>query len=161
LRSWRRGRRIGLASGTGNAEVLALEQARHGIADYQSPKRSPDVEDRNVGYGDQERDERTEREALAERHIERRLENAEHGEAGKRADLVIVAENPLANFKVLYGTGHYRLDEATQRPTRTRGIRWTIKDGIVYDAGELLADVRRIVADAKAAEAAAAPAATP
>ncbi|MCM2268513.1 MAG: amidohydrolase family protein [Thermoanaerobaculia bacterium] len=76
-------------------------------------------------------------------------------EAGKRADLVIVAENPLANFKVLYGTGHYRLDETTRQPTRTRGIRWTIKDGIVYDAGELLADVRRIVAEAKAAEAAA------
>jgi hypothetical protein len=82
-------------------------------------------------------------------------------EIGKRADLVLVAENPLANFKVLYGTGHYLLDEATQQPTRTRGIRWTIKDGIVYDAGELLADVRRMVAEAKAAEAAAAPAATP
>jgi len=75
-------------------------------------------------------------------------------EAGKRADLVIVAENPLANFKVLYGTGHFRLDEATQRPTRTRGVRWTVKDGVVYDAGELLADVRRMVAEAKAAEAA-------
>ena len=74
-------------------------------------------------------------------------------EAGKRADLVIVAENPLANFKVLYGTGHYRLDEATQKPTRTRGIRWTVKDGVVYDVETLLADVRRIVADAKAAEA--------
>jgi hypothetical protein len=79
-------------------------------------------------------------------------------EAGKRADLVIVAENPLANFKVLYGTGHYRLDEATQQPTRTRGIRWAIKDGIVYDAGELLADVRAMVAEAKAAEATGAPA---
>jgi hypothetical protein len=77
-------------------------------------------------------------------------------EAGKRADLVIVAENPLANFKVLYGTGHYRLDEATQQPTRTRGIRWTVKDGVVYDVGQLLADVRKIVSDAKAAEAASA-----
>jgi hypothetical protein len=74
-------------------------------------------------------------------------------EAGKRADLVIVGENPLANFKVLYGTGHYRLDEATQQPTRTRGIRWTVKDGVVYDVAQLLADVRRIVADAKSAEA--------
>ena len=34
---WRRGRRTGLASGAGSAEVLALEQARHGVADYQSP----------------------------------------------------------------------------------------------------------------------------
>jgi imidazolonepropionase-like amidohydrolase len=73
-------------------------------------------------------------------------------EVGKRADLVLVGENPLANFKVLYGTGHFRLDDATGQPTRTRGIRYTIKDGIVYDAGELLADVRRIVAEAKAAE---------
>jgi hypothetical protein len=74
-------------------------------------------------------------------------------EVGKRADLVIVAENPLANFKVLYGTGHFHLDDSTGRPARTGGVRWTIKDGIVYDAGEMLADVRRIVAEAKAAEA--------
>ena len=77
-------------------------------------------------------------------------------EVGKRADLVLVGENPLANLKVLYGTGHFRLDEATGKPTRTRGIRYTIKDGIVYDAGELLADVRRLVAEAKAAEGASA-----
>ena len=31
-------------------------------------------------------------------------------EEGKLADLVVVAENPLANFKVLYGTGFFRLD---------------------------------------------------
>jgi hypothetical protein len=30
-------------------------------------------------------------------------------EVGKSADLVIVPENPLANFKVLYGTGAQRL----------------------------------------------------
>jgi hypothetical protein len=77
-------------------------------------------------------------------------------EVGKRADLVLVGENPLANLKVLYGTGHFRLDEETGKPTRTRGIRYTIKDGIVYDAGELLADVRRLVAEAKAAEGASA-----
>jgi hypothetical protein len=75
-------------------------------------------------------------------------------EAGKRADLVIVAENPLANFKVLYGTGHFELDDATGKPTRTPGIRYTVKDGIVYDAQKLLADVRQMVADAKAKEAA-------
>jgi len=78
-------------------------------------------------------------------------------EVGKRADLVIVPENPLANFKVLYGTGHFRLDDETGRPGRTGGVRWTIKDGVVYNAPQLLADVRRMVAEAKAAEAAAAP----
>ncbi|WP_411360311.1 amidohydrolase family protein [Pseudidiomarina salilacus] len=70
---------------------------------------------------------------------------------GKKADLVIVAENPLANFKVLYGTGHFKLDENNQ-PMRTKGVRYTIKDGIVYDAQELLADVRRLVEQAKAAD---------
>ncbi|MDN7138441.1 amidohydrolase family protein [Pseudidiomarina sp. 1ASP75-14] len=68
---------------------------------------------------------------------------------GKKADLVVVAENPLANFKVLYGTGHFKLNENNQ-PMRTEGVRYTIKDGIVYDAQELLADVRKIVEKAKA-----------
>jgi len=67
---------------------------------------------------------------------------------GKKADLIVVDENPLANFKVLYGTGHYKLDDNNQ-PTRTKGIRYTIKDGIVYDVQELLADVRRIVQEQK------------
>jgi len=68
---------------------------------------------------------------------------------GKLADLVITEENPLANFKVLYGTGHFKLD-ADNQPTRVGGVKYTIKDGIVFDAKELLADVRKIVEDAKA-----------
>lgn len=68
---------------------------------------------------------------------------------GKKADLVIVDENPLRNFKVLYGTGHFQLSE-DNKPMRTEGIKYTIKDGIVYDSQELLADVRRLVAEAKA-----------
>ncbi|MGD9022058.1 MAG: amidohydrolase family protein, partial [Lysobacterales bacterium] len=68
---------------------------------------------------------------------------------GKLADLVVTAENPLANFKVLYGTGHFRLGDDGQ-PTRVGGVKYTIKDGVVYDAKELLADVRKIVAEAKA-----------
>jgi len=75
-------------------------------------------------------------------------------EAGKVADLVIVPENPLANFKVLYGTGALKLDDTTRKPTRVGGVRYTIHDGIVYDARALLADVRHMVADAKAREAA-------
>jgi hypothetical protein len=76
-------------------------------------------------------------------------------EAGKTADLVIVPENPLANFKVLYGTGALRLDDATRKATRVGGVRYTIHDGIVYDARTLLADVRRMVTEAKTSEAAA------
>lgn len=67
---------------------------------------------------------------------------------GKLADLVITEENPVANFKVLYGTGHFKLGENNQ-PERVGGVKYTIKDGIVYDARQLLADVRQIVYDAK------------
>ena len=67
---------------------------------------------------------------------------------GKKADLVIVGENPLRNFKVLYGTGHFKLGK-DNKPMRTSGINYTVKDGIVYDAKALLADVRMIVEQAK------------
>ena len=70
-------------------------------------------------------------------------------EPGKLADLVIVAENPLQDFKVLYGTGATRLTEDNE-VTTTRGIRYTIKDGIVYDAEKLRAAVRQMVQEAKA-----------
>ncbi len=65
--------------------------------------------------------------------------------AGLLADLVIVPENPIANLKVLYGTGAVRLNEKTGISERVGGIKYTIKDGIVYDAQQLLADVARMV----------------
>ncbi|MXO89801.1 amidohydrolase family protein [Pontixanthobacter aquaemixtae] len=68
---------------------------------------------------------------------------------GKLADLVIVPENPLANFKTLYGTGHVRLNRETNVRERVGGVRWTIKDGIVYDAHQLLADIEQMVAAKK------------
>ena len=73
--------------------------------------------------------------------------------AGMLADLVIVPGNPLANLKLLYGTGHMRLDPATNRVERVGGVRWTIKDGIVYDAPALLASVERMVVEQRAREA--------
>lgn len=76
---------------------------------------------------------------------------------GKRADLVILEENPLANTKVLYGTGARRLDDATGRTQRVGGVRWTICGGTVFDARSLLDDVRRIVAAEKARRAEPAP----
>lgn len=69
-------------------------------------------------------------------------------EPGKLADLAILDENPLANFKVLYGTGHIRLGE-DGKARRVGGVKYTIKDGIIYDAKKLLADVRTMVADKK------------
>ena len=68
---------------------------------------------------------------------------------GKLADLVIVKENPLQNFKTLYGTGHLRLNEQTQKLERVGGVSYTVKDGIVYDAKKLLADVAEMVAAEK------------
>ncbi len=70
-------------------------------------------------------------------------------QVGKKADFAIVAENPLENLKVLYGTGAIRLNDETGRPERVGGVRYTIKDGIVYDAPALLADVRAMVDEAR------------
>jgi hypothetical protein len=76
-------------------------------------------------------------------------------EIGKKADLVILDENPLANFKLLYGTGHQRLNRTTGAMERVGGVRYTVRDGIVFDASMLLEDVRELVAAEKAREAAA------
>ena len=66
------------------------------------------------------------------------------------ADLVIVDENPLENLKVLYGTGHRRLNLETGEIERVGGVRYTIKDGIIYDAKALLEEVAQDVAAEKA-----------
>lgn len=72
-------------------------------------------------------------------------------EIGKKADFVIVAENPLANLKVLYGTGAIKLNEKNEA-VRVGGVKYTIKDGIIYDAKKLLADVKKMVKEAKGKE---------
>lgn len=72
-------------------------------------------------------------------------------EIGKLADLVVVDANPLKNFKVLYGTGAIKLNEKN-KAVRIGGVKYTIKDGIVYDAKKLLADVRTMVKLAKEKE---------
>ena len=68
---------------------------------------------------------------------------------GRQADIVLVEGNPVANFKRLYGTGHYQLNRETDELGRVGGVRYTIKSGVVYDAKTLLADVRELVASAK------------
>jgi len=70
---------------------------------------------------------------------------------GKLADFVIVEENPLKDFKVLYGTGAIRLDENNE-VVRVGGVKYTVKDGVVYDAKQLLEDVRQMVIDSKTKE---------
>lgn len=69
-------------------------------------------------------------------------------QVGKRADLLVAKENPLANFKILYGTGHFRLNDQDQ-PEFYRGLRYTIRDGIVYRTDELLEQVKTMVKSAK------------
>ena len=65
--------------------------------------------------------------------------------AGLLADLAIVSENPLQNFKTLYGNGALYLNDRTRKEDWRGGVKYTIKDGIVYDAKALLADVAAMV----------------
>jgi imidazolonepropionase-like amidohydrolase len=58
---------------------------------------------------------------------------------GYAADILVVNGNPLENLKVLY-------------PTGPGGVEWTIKDGIPYHVPELMADVKQMVAKARAAQ---------
>lgn len=71
---------------------------------------------------------------------------------GKKADLVLVQENPVRDFKVLYGTGRKTVDRKTGKVESSVGIRYTIKDGVVYDAKALLRQVRDLVAAKKKAQ---------
>jgi hypothetical protein len=72
-------------------------------------------------------------------------------EVGKKADFVIVEENPLQNLKVLYGTGAIKLTEDNE-VVRVGGVKYTVKDGIIFDAKQLLEDVRMMVDEAKKKE---------
>jgi imidazolonepropionase-like amidohydrolase len=63
---------------------------------------------------------------------------------GLLADLVIIEENPVENLKVLYGTGAVKLNDETGKPERVGGVKYTIKDGIIYDAKKLLKDVEEM-----------------
>ena len=69
-------------------------------------------------------------------------------EIGKKADFVLLEENPLENLKVLYGTGAIKLDK-DNNVVRVGGVKYTIRDGIVYDSKLLLEDVKKMVRDKK------------
>jgi imidazolonepropionase-like amidohydrolase len=66
-------------------------------------------------------------------------------DVGKRADLLVHDQNPLEDFKLLFGTGAMRLNDDTGKVEWQRSLKWTIKGGVVYDAAQLLADVRELV----------------
>jgi imidazolonepropionase-like amidohydrolase len=62
---------------------------------------------------------------------------------GYLADLIVVNGNPLADMKVLY--------PALDGKPGSKGVEWTIKDGIPYHAPTLAAEVREIVKKARSA----------
>jgi len=68
---------------------------------------------------------------------------------GKQADIVLVAGNPVANFKLLYGTGHMKLNRSEGKLERVGGVSYTIKNGTIFNAKRLLADVAEMVRQAK------------
>jgi imidazolonepropionase-like amidohydrolase len=68
---------------------------------------------------------------------------------GYLADILVVNGNPLENLKVLYPGGFDDLRDG--KVVRTGGVEWTIKEGIPYHAPTLAAEVREIVAKARAA----------
>ena len=70
-------------------------------------------------------------------------------QVGKRADLLIVKENPLANLKVLYASGHIKLDATTNKPERVGGVDYVIKNGVVYDGEKLRQTIQDMVAAEK------------
>lgn len=67
------------------------------------------------------------------------------------ADLAVINGNPIDNFKVMYGLGYgfYGI-AARDEQWRQGGVRWTIKDGVVYDAPALLREVLWYVQQEKA-----------
>ncbi len=66
---------------------------------------------------------------------------------GYYADLVLVEGNPLENLKYLYPTGVTVVENGEVKIKG--GVKWAIKDGIVYDAPQLLHEVKQIVDEAK------------
>jgi len=68
---------------------------------------------------------------------------------GATADLAIIDGNPLDDFKVMYGTGLERFSEDRTRKIHCGGVKWTIKNGAVFDAQALLRDVADYVREMK------------
>ena len=72
-------------------------------------------------------------------------------EVGKLADMVLVDSNPLENLKVLYGTGAIKLTQDNE-VVRVGGVKYTISNGVIYDAKALLKEVKNMVDKAKEEE---------
>jgi len=67
---------------------------------------------------------------------------------GYLADLVLVDGNPAYNLRFLYSFGALTLDDEGEM-RRTRGVVYTIKDGVVIDSDALMDEVAGMVARSK------------
>ncbi len=66
---------------------------------------------------------------------------------GSLADLILVEGNPLENLKYLYPSGITVVEDGE---VKTKGgVKWTIKDGIVYDAVQMREEVKQMVQEAR------------
>ena len=65
---------------------------------------------------------------------------------GCAADLAVVNGNPVDNLKVLYGRGYgfYGI-VPPEKQAEMGGVKWTIKDGVLFDAQALLREVEGYV----------------
>jgi cytosine/adenosine deaminase-related metal-dependent hydrolase len=69
---------------------------------------------------------------------------------GCAADLAVVNGNPIDNTKVLYGRGYgfYGIVPREEQASRG-GVKWTIKDGVLFDAQALLREAEWYVQETR------------
>ncbi len=68
-------------------------------------------------------------------------------QTGFKADLLVVAANPLKSFRFLYPFGALTTEDG--RMVRRGGIRWTIRNGVLFDDQALVEDVVKMVEESK------------
>ena len=68
-------------------------------------------------------------------------------QTGYTADLAIVDGNPLENLRFMYAFG--ALDRVDGNIVRRGGVRWTIKEGVVFDNAVLIDEIIRMVEESK------------
>jgi len=78
------------------------------------------------------------------------VKNADLGlvRPGYLADLVLLSENPLSDMKIFEGTGVTRVG-LDRKESHEQCVKYTIRDGVVFDSQALLKDVREYVSKAK------------
>ncbi len=69
-------------------------------------------------------------------------------QVGFTADLAIVDGNPLDNLRYMYAFGALDMTDDGEI-VRRGGVRWTIKEGVVFDNAVLMSEVERMVAESK------------